>query len=92
MSLNFGCLPTDLDPELVKYYLFELQQGSKTPSETYFKHTVYGLRFLFKTERLSYQYLHLLSIARDKKLPVILSREEIWSMLTKAQQLKYKTL
>lgn len=71
---------------------FGLQQRSKTPSQTYFKHTVYGLRFLLKTEGLSYQHLHLPSIAKDKKLPVILSREEIWGMLTKAQLLKHKIL
>ena len=50
MALHFGCLPTQLDPEQVKDYLYELQQRSQTPSQTYFKHTVYGLRFLLKTE------------------------------------------
>ena len=92
MALHFNCLPTDLDPEQVKDYLYELQQRSKTPSQTYFKHTVYGLRFLLKTEGLPYQHLHLPSIAADKKLPIILSREEIWSMLTHAQLLKHKLL
>lgn len=28
MTLHFGALPTDLDPEQVKDYLFELQQRS----------------------------------------------------------------
>ncbi|MFT4154034.1 phage integrase N-terminal SAM-like domain-containing protein [Parafilimonas sp.] len=51
MALHFQCLPTALDPEQVKDYLYELQQRSKTPSQTYFKHTVYGLRFLLKTEK-----------------------------------------
>lgn len=49
IALHFQCLPTELTPEQVKDYLYELQQRSKTPSETYFKHTVYGLRFLLKT-------------------------------------------
>lgn len=92
MALHFQCLPTDLDPEQVKDYLYVLQQRSKTPSQTYFKHTVYGLRFLLKTEGLPYQYLHLPSIARPQKLPVILSRQEIWAMLRKAQLLKHKIL
>src|SRR5690606_41732916 len=52
MALHFQCLPTDLDPEQVKDFLYELQQRSQTPSQTYFKHTVYGLRFLLKTEGL----------------------------------------
>lgn len=92
MALHFGCLPTELDPEQVKDYLYELQQRSKTPSQTYFKHTVYGLRFLLKAEGLPYEHLHLPEIARPHKLPVILSRQEIWLMLTTAQLLKHKLL
>ena len=92
LALHFGCLPTELDPEQVKDYLYELQQRSKTPSQTYFKHTVYGLRFLLKTEGLPYEHLHLPAIKKDKKLPVILSREELWQMLQKAVLLKHKIL
>jgi site-specific recombinase XerD len=92
MALHFGCLPTELDPEQVKDYLYELQQRSQTPSQTYFKHTVYGLRFLLKCEGLPYEHLHLPSIARPDKLPVILSRQEIWRMLQCAQLLKHKLL
>ncbi len=80
-SLHFESLPTDLHPEQVKDYLFELQQRSHSPSQSYFKHTVYGLRFLLKSQNLPYDYLHLPSIPKEKKLPVILSREEIWRIL-----------
>ncbi|MEJ7766431.1 MAG: tyrosine-type recombinase/integrase [Chitinophagaceae bacterium] len=92
MALHFQCLPTELDREQVKDYLYELQQRSHTPSQTYFKHTVYGLRFLLKTEGLPYEHLHLPSIARAEKLPVSLSRQEIWAMLKHAQLLKHKIL
>ena len=87
LALHFKTLPTELDPEQVKDYLFELQQRSKTPSQTYFKHTVYGLRFLLKTEGLPYSFLHLPAIPKVKKLPTILSREEIWRMLQTAELL-----
>ena len=92
IALHFQCLPTELDPEQVKDYLYELQQRSNTPSQTYFKHTVYGLRFLLKGEGLPYQHLQLPSIARAEKLPVILSRQEVWRMLHCAQLLKHKLL
>ena len=92
LALHFKTLPTELDPEQVKDYLFELQQRSKTPSQTYFKHTVYGLRFLLKTEGLPYSFLQLPAIPQVKKLPVILSREEIWRMLQSAELLKHKLL
>ena len=77
MALHFQCLPTDLDSEQVHEYLFELQKRSKTPSQSYFKHTVYGLRFLLKTEGLAYEFLRLPAIKHEKKLPVILSCDEI---------------
>ena len=86
MALHFHRLPTELDGEEVQDYLYALQQRSKTPSQTYFKHTVYGLRFLLKTEDLPYEYLKLPSIKHEQKLPVILSREEIWRRLHSAKQ------
>ncbi len=92
MALHFQCLPTELHPEQVKDYLYQLQQRSNTPSQTYFKHTVYGLRFLLKAEGLPYEHLHLPAIPKANKLPVILSRQEIWAMLTHAQLLKHKIL
>jgi integrase len=64
----------------------------KTPSQTYFKHTVYGLRFLLKSEGLPYEYLRLPSIKHEKKLPVVLSKAEVWAMLKGAKLLKHKIL
>lgn len=92
MALHFRKLPTEVSSEEVQDYLYALQQRSKTPSQTYFKHTVYGLRFLLKTEGLPYDFLKLPSIQHEQKLPVILSREEIWRMLVCAQLLKHKLL
>ena len=92
ITLHFQCLPTELQPEQVKDYLYQLQQRSNTPSQTYFKHTVYGLRFLLKAEGLPYGHLHLPTIPKPHKLPVILSRQEIWAMLKHAQLLKHKIL
>lgn len=92
ISLYFGKLPTELDPEQVQDYLYFLQKKSKTPSQTYFKHCVYGLRFLLKSEGLPYDFLRLPSIKHEKKLPVVLSKEEVWAMLQSAQLLKHKIL
>lgn len=92
ISLYFKKLPTELDPEQVQDYLYYLQKKSKTPSQTYFKHTVYGLRFLLKSEGLPYDFLRLPSIKHEKKLPVVLSKQEVWAMLQSAQLLKHKIL
>lgn len=69
-----------------------LQQRSITPSQTYFKHTVYGLRFLLKAEGLPYSYLHLPAIQKVNKLPVVLSKQEVWAMLKACTLLKHKVL
>jgi integrase/recombinase XerD len=69
-----------------------LQKRSKTPSQTYFKHTVYGLRFLLKSEGLPYAYLRLPEIKKVEKLPVVLSKQEVWAMLKACTLLKHKVL
>lgn len=69
-----------------------LQKRSKTPSQTYFKHTVYGLRFLLKSEGLPYGYLRLPEIKKVEKLPVVLSKQEVWAMLKTCTLLKHKVL
>lgn len=92
ISLYYGRIPTLLDREQVHEYLFHLQRQSRTPSQTYFKHTVYGLRFLLKSEGLPYEYLHLPQIKQDKKLPVVLSKQEVWAMLQNTRLLKHKIL
>ena len=92
MALHYQCLPTELDEEQVREYLFQLQQRSKTPSQTYFKHTVYGLRFLLKAEGLPYSFLHLPQIKHEKKLPTVLSKQEVWKMLCTPKLLKHKIL
>lgn len=69
-----------------------LQKRSRSPSASYFKHTVYGLRFLLKCEGLPYSYLHLPEIKAEKKLPVVLSKEEVWAMFKHCTLLKHKIL
>jgi integrase len=91
-ALHFQCLPTELDPELVKDYLYGLQQRSKSPSQTYFKHTVYGLRFLLKSFDLPYDFLKLPAMQREDKLPMVLSKQEVWQLLRHAPLLKHKVL
>jgi site-specific recombinase XerD len=92
IALHFGRSPLELDAEDVQEYLYELQNRSKTPSQTYFKHTVFGLRFLLKSEGLPYDYLQLPAIRKEKKLPVVLSKEEVWRMLCSCRLLKHRIL
>jgi len=92
MALHFGRSPLELEAEDVQEYLFELQNRSETPSQTYFKHTVFSLRFLLKAEGLPYDYLRLPAIKKEKKLPVVLSKKEVWDMLCSCKLLKHRIL
>ncbi len=92
MALHFGCLPTELDEDQVTDYLHLLQQEHKTPSESYFKHTVYGLRMLCKVEGIKPHQFGLPSIKGPNKLPVVLSKAEMWRLLGAPDLLKHKIL
>lgn len=50
ISLFFNQLLLDLSDEVINEYLAEIR-SSKNPSETYFKHAVYGLRYRFRNQR-----------------------------------------
>jgi site-specific recombinase XerD len=92
IALHFNCLPTELDEEQIEDYLHFLQKQHNTPSDSYFKHTVYGLRFVFRLEGLKDNGVKLPSIKHEKKLPVILSREEIKQLLKTPSLLKHRLL
>jgi integrase/recombinase XerD len=92
MALHFNCLPAELEDDQIEDYLYLLQQQHNTPSESYFKHTVYGLRFLFRLEGLDDKRVTLPSIERQDKLPVVLSREEMKQLLKSPTLLKHRIL
>ncbi len=75
ISLHFKRTPLQLSLEAIEDYLL-LQKQSWQPSESYFKHMVYGLRFLFRLYDRPAEALKLPVIQRSKKLPVILSEKE----------------
>lgn len=91
IALHFNCLPTELTDDQIEDYLHELLRKS-SPSESYFKHTVYGLRFLFRLEGLNDKRIALPSIQKQKKLPVVLSRQEVKQLFKTATLLKHRLL
>ena len=92
LSLYFKCLPTDLDLEQIEEYLLSVKKENTTPSESFFKHTVYGLRFLFRCEGLDDRAIRLPHLKRDNKLPVVLGRSEMKELLKAPALLKHRVL
>jgi site-specific recombinase XerD len=91
IALHYKCLPTVLADDQIEDYLEGLILKSN-PSESYFKHTVYGLRYLFRLEGLNDKRIQLPSIKHDKKIPIVLGRDEVKALLQHAELLKHKLL
>lgn len=92
IALHYNRLPTLLSIDEIEDYLYYIQQKFNSPSDTYFKHTVFSLRFIFKMEGLQEQMIKLPVIKRVKKLPVVLSKFEMVSLLNKPKLLKHRVL
>lgn len=92
IALRYDTLPSKLDIEQIEDYLLMVKKRNSTASESFFKHTVYGLRFLFRVEGRDDKAIKLPSIKRDNKLPVVLSREEMKELLKASTLLKHRVL
>lgn len=91
IALHYKCIPTLLADDQIEDYLEGLiLKGS--PSESYFKHTVYGLRYLFRLEGMNDKRIQLPTIKHEKKLPIVLGRDEVKAMIKQADLLKHRLL
>jgi integrase/recombinase XerD len=91
LALHYQQLPTELDQEQVLDYL-HLVKSKGSPSATFFKFTVYGMRYACRMRGLPYQQFSLPVIERGNKLPVVLNEEEVRSLIKACDLLKHKLL
>ncbi len=91
LALHYQHLPTELDSEQVLDYL-HLVKANGSPSATFFKFTVYGMRYACKLRGLPYQQFSLPSIDRKEKLPVVLNASEVQALLKVCDLLKHRLL
>lgn len=92
LCLHFGRLPQEVSEDEINEYLASLAMSTISPSKSYFKHTVYGLRYYYKLIGLNPKALALPSVKHDNKLPVILNRSELRALFKAPQLLKHRTL
>jgi integrase/recombinase XerD len=92
MGLHFKWDLLELDDEAILDYLHYLKSQRKTPSDSYFKHTVYGLRYLFRIYNKEESRVILPSIEQQKALPIILSQQEVKSLLKAPRLLKHRLI
>lgn len=91
LALHYDMLPTELDNEQVLDYL-HVVKANGSPSATFFKFTVYGMRYACKLRGLPYQQFSLPSIERTDKLPVVLNGSEVRGLLKVCGLLKHRLL
>ena len=91
LALHYNCLLTSLDKEQVLDYL-HMVKSRGTPSATFFKFTVCGMRYACKMRGLSYLEFSLPEIERPEKLPVVLSQQEVRDLLRACTLLKHRIL
>lgn len=92
LVLHYGCSPLELSIDQLEEYLFELRERNDSPSQSSFKHLIYGLRRfyeIFKNEELR---LSLPAFKGGKTLPVVFSQREVISILRSPKLLKHRLL
>lgn len=92
MALHFDHSPLELDSEQVLDYLHVLKSRHNTPSESFFKHTVYGLRYAYRLYDITEKRILLPAIKKPKRLPVVLSQQEVKTLLTTPKLLKHRLI
>lgn len=91
ISVHFKCPAHELEEEQINGYLQHLLTTDK-PSRSYFKHTIYGLRFLFRVFGREDKALRLPSLKRSSPLPVVLSQKECKCLFRSGRILKHRVM
>ena len=78
--------------ESVNDYLYFCQNLHKTPSESFFKHTIYGLRASYKVLGMKEHRIALPQIKNPNKIPVVLNKTEVRKLLAAPKYLKHKLI
>ena len=92
IALYFNCLPTVLVIDVIEDYLYFIKQKYKEESDNYFKMLICSLRFAFRMEGQDELRLKLPVIRRNRKLPVVLSKEEMTAMMNIPCLLKHRVM
>jgi integrase/recombinase XerD len=92
LALHYNAIPTTLTLDQIEEYLYLVRQKSETGSDNNFKFTIASLRFAFRMEGLDEIRLQLPSIRKKRKLPVVLSKQEMAAMMNIPCLLKHRVL
>lgn len=91
LALHFGKVPHEVSVEEINTYLYRLTVHDRL-SESFFKQTVFGLRYWFRLFGLEDRALKMPIIKKKKTLPEVLSKEECKALFKAPRSLKHRFL
>jgi site-specific recombinase XerD len=92
LGLHYKISPEALSETQIQDYLFHCKGLHNTPSESFFKHTVYGLRSVYKVLGLKDKRISLPQIKAQNSLPVVLSKQEVKQLLKAPKYLRHRLM
>ncbi len=92
IALHFKCIPTVLKLDDIEEYLFIVKNRSEHGSDIAMKFAICALRFVYRMEGLDELRLKLPVIKRRRKLPVVLSKEEMTAMMNIPCLLRHRVM
>ena len=91
LALHFGRVPHVVSVDEINTYLYRLTVHENY-SVSFFKQSVFGLRFWFRLFDMESSALQMPVIKKEKTLPTVLSKEECKLLFTVSRSLKHKFL
>ena len=86
LALFYGRSPDKIEDEEIRQYFLHLIQERKVAGNTV-KTYLYGIKFFYeKTLGRQWPVFELIRVKKEKKLPVVLSREEVQRILTRIRK------
>ena len=92
LAIYYRTSPELLEEERINDYLFHCKNLHKTPSESFFKHTIFGLRAAYKVMGMEVKRIALPQIKRQNDLPVVLNKQEMKALLKAPKYLKHRLI
>jgi len=92
LALYFKQVPTEISLDKIEQYLYEQLQVNPEGSRQYFKFTIYSLRYACKVMGTNSLKVALPSVHQYRKLPVVLSKDEVIMLLNRPYKLKHRVL
>lgn len=91
LALHFGRVPHEVSVEEINAYLYRLTVHEKL-SISFFKQTVFGLRYWFRLFNLEEKALQMPVIKKNNTLPTVLSKEECRELFIASRSFKHRFL